>query len=323
MSHEISELMGQATMAYQGETPWHALGTKMEGNPDVPAALKAAHLDWLVSIEDLFLADGTKVSRRKATVRDVDHKILHTVGDKYHVLQNHEAFGVLQPACEQFGVTIETAGALGTGDKCWMLAKLPERIEVVAGDHVDGYFLVMTGHNGKTRFTARPTPVRAVCANTIALALRSKEIIELRHVSGVANQMKMVTDLVTNLVASLKQSGETFAKLAAKRMDHDEVRAYIAEVLGIEDEDDLEMENPVVARRFEKILELSESGKGTEFAPGTSWTAFNAITEYVDHVRPAEAHNTKSIRSANKSAVFGKNAKLKQKALLLATQFAA
>jgi phage/plasmid-like protein (TIGR03299 family) len=323
MSHDIASLMGRSMMAYQAEMPWHALGTKMEGSPDVPAALEAAHLNWNVALEDLFLKDGTKINRRKAVVRDVDHKVLHTVGDKYHPLQNAEAFGVLQPACEKFGVTIETAGALGVGDKVWMLAKLPDRVQAVSGDYIDGYFLVMTGHNGKTRYTARPTPVRAVCANTIAMALESKEIIELRHIAGVSNQMKMVTGLVTTLVQALKKSGETFGQLAAKRMSQEDVENYIAEVLGIEDIENLEDENPVLNRRFQKILELSAHGMGAEFAPGTLWSAFNGITEYIDHVRPAEAHNTKSIRAANKSAIFGKNAKLKAKALVIAAKLAA
>jgi phage/plasmid-like protein (TIGR03299 family) len=320
MSHDIADMMGQAVMAYQGATPWHQLGTKMEGHPDVPAALIAAHMDWNVSLEDMFLKDGKKVKYRKAVIRDVDRSVLATVGDKYQPLQNSEAFGVLQPACEQFGVTIETCGMLNDGARVWMQARLPDRIEVVDGDYVDGYFLAMSGHNGKTAFTARLTPQRVVCANTIAMAVRgSASFIQLNHYGQASAQINQVTKLVTKLVQSLKSSGETFSKLAAKKMDLDEVKQYVADVLDIDELEDLDEENPVLISRFDKIVELSEHGKGVEFAPNSAWAAFNAVTEYIDHVRPTETRSMKSLQTANRSAAFGKNSRLKAKALVLAT----
>ncbi len=326
MPHDLGEFLGQVTLAYQGAAPWHQLGTKMDRIPDVPAALEAAHLNWNVSLEDLFLKDGRKLKTRKAVVRDADLAILSTVGDKYQPLQNSEAFGVLQPACEQFGVTIETAGMLKGGEKVWMLAKLPESVEVVPGDSVDGYFLVITGHNGKTAFTARPTPIRVVCANTIAMAVSGTPyLVQLNHYGQAAQEVKQVTKLVTALVQSLKESGQSFSKLAMKKLSLDQTKEYIADVLKIdlEDLEDEAEENPVLVQRFEKIVELSQHGKGVEFAPNSAWNALNAITEYVDHVRPTEVRSQKSMISANRSAIFGKNAKVKARALVLAQKMVA
>jgi phage/plasmid-like protein (TIGR03299 family) len=326
MAHDLASLMDRVSMSYQGEPPWHALGTPMEGNPDVPAALEAASLNWQVELQDMFLKNGTKVPRKRAVVRDVDQRILATVGSDYVALQNSEAFGVLQPACEQFGCTIESAGALGLGERIWMLAKLPQSTEVVNGDHVDGYFLVTSGHNGKIRYRARPTPVRVVCANTLAMAQSSgKDLINLIHSKNTKDQLSLVEGLVTSMVAALKITGETFSRMAEKKITYNELKFFIADSLGVDEDelDDLEDDNPALFQRYEKMVDLAQNGRGAEFAPRTLWSAFNGITEFVDHVQPGLARSTKSIDAANRSAVFGKNAKLKQRALQLAKRMVA
>jgi len=309
-------------IAYQGSTPWHALGTRMEGKPDVPAALEAAHLNWDVELKPLYFRNGdklVKVAGRRAVVRSTDKALLSTVGGDYTPLQNSDAFGVLQTACEKFGLNIETAGALGKGDRVWMLAKMPTTIEPVAGDHIDGYVLVLTGHNGWTPHSARLTPTRVVCANTLSLAMRDQAFVKLRHTRNEVERIDQVAHLVTDMVASLKATGETFKKLAAKRLTEVEMREYVNRVLGISEDP-----NPVAARRRDTIIELAtKTGKGIEAAPGTLWAVYNGLTEYVDHVRPAEAKAIRTIKQANESAIFGANMKVKVKALELAAKIAA
>lgn len=323
MPADIAMINGKVAMAYQNEAPWHKLGKPMH-TMDVHAALKAAQLDWRVALEPMFYKknDAFVESRlRKSVVRDIDQFELATVGNDYHVLQNSEAFSVLQPACEQFGVTIETAGALGRGDRVWMLAKLPESIEIIPGDTVEEYFLVLTGHNGWTSYTARGTDVRVVCANTLAIALSSsRAVITLKHVAGADEQLEQVADMVTKLMQAARVRARSFKELAARKLTPAELRAYVHEVLDIDDEPEM---NPVMDRRRNTIIELAEKGKGAEFAPGSLWNAFNAITEYVDHVRPAEAKALKTIKQANESALFGANMRLKARALVLAKQLAA
>ena len=321
MSADIAVIEGKAAIAYQNETPWHSLGTKMDGRPDVPAALAAASLDWTVSLKSMFYRSGDKslkVPSRRAVVRDTDGVLLSTVGSDYVPVQNTEAFGVLQPACETLGLSIETAGALGKGDRVWMLAKMPTVIEPVPGDKINGYLLVVTGHNGWTSYSARLTEVRVVSANTLALAERDKAFVKLRHVKTAAEQLDEIAGVTTQMIETMKKTNESFKSLAARKMTLEEIRMYVNDVLGIEEE-----ANPVAARRRDTIIELAASGKGVEFAPASAWAAFNAITEYVDHVRPAEAKNVRTIKQANESALFGTNAKIKQRALVIARQLAA
>src|SRR4051812_48438625 len=64
MPAEIADITIDGTskpmMAYQGEMPWHKLGTAMTGKPDVHAALKAANLDWEVTLKTMFYRHGDK-----------------------------------------------------------------------------------------------------------------------------------------------------------------------------------------------------------------------------------------------------------------------
>lgn len=317
MPAEIAQINGKSAMAYLGETPWHRLGTPMTGKPTVADALKAASLDWNVELEPMFLQNGHKVPKRRAVVRDVDGRILATVGSAYTVLQNSEAFGVLDEACKSFGAHIETAGALLNGSRCWMLCKLPEVLEPVPGDKIENYFLVVTGHDGRTIYSGRSTPTRVVCQNTLTMALRSSSsnVIKLHHTKSDLEQVELVATMVAELVNSFQESGRTFKKLAAKKLDLSEINAYIDEVLRINSE--LDEVTGVVARRRDEIRRLALAGAGAELAPNTAWTAYNAFTEYVDHVRTAKS--TRTLKAADKSALFGPTAKLKVRALQLAT----
>lgn len=330
MSHDLASFLGRIACAYQLETPWHALGTKVEpnGEPiDVPRMLKEASLaDWNLQLEDLYLKDGIKVPRRKVVVRQPDRHMISIVSPNYTIVQNEEAFGVLQPACEKFGVTIETAGALSDGERVWMLAKLPDSIEPIPGDKIDGYFCVTSGHTGKTKYRARPTCTRVVCANTWAEAFsKGVDLFSFTHTKNAKEKLSAIEELITDMVDALEKSGKTFANMADKSMTLEETRIFIAEVLDVDEDDidDLEIENPALNDKFEKMVELSQNGKGADLAPKSLWSAFNGITECVDHVLPARAKNSKGILAANRSALFGKNAKIKSKALVLAKQMVA
>ena len=61
------------------------------------------------------------------------------------------------------------------------------------------------------------------------------------------------------------------------------------------------------------ILELHETGQGAEMSRGSLWGAFNAVTEYSDHVQHSR-DTTKQL----KSIWFGSGEKLKLKAFGLA-----
>jgi phage/plasmid-like protein (TIGR03299 family) len=338
MAHNLAVINGRVAMAYQNATPWHKLGVRMNGNGgtiDVAAALTAANLDWRVALQALYLADAREVPDRFAVVRDIDAAILGTVGPQFELVQNADAFGVLTPAIQDFGLTIEAAGALGNGARTWMLARLPETITPVPGDDINGYVVVVNGHDGTHSFEGVLTPIRVVCQNTLQAAVGLKpnaienRVFKFPHRKTINDQTKAIGELVKDLTASLRASGETFATLAKRRMSPTEVVAFIEGVLP-ETKANVEAHkvSELLAKRRATIADLVWSQPGAELAGAsadgaTAWAAYNAVTYYFDHVRPAEAHSASAVRSANESALFGNYANLKLFALKRAVSLVA
>ena len=65
----------------------------------------------------------------------------------------------------------------------------------------------------------------------------------------------------------------------------------------------------------EAILELHETGEGAEMSRGSVWGAYNAVTEFTDHVQ----HSKDAAKRLN-SIWFGGGEKLKHKAFDLAVK---
>ncbi len=76
------------------------------------------------------------------------------------IVQNHEAFAFIDQLLGS-SINFETAGSLHGGRRVWVLATLPEHVEV-GGDSVRPYVLLMNSHDGWTAVIAATTPIRVV-----------------------------------------------------------------------------------------------------------------------------------------------------------------
>lgn len=145
--HNLMILNGQASMFYIDETPWHGLGTRLNGPATAKEAIQAANLDWQVSKTPVF----TTVNGQRLLVPDtfavvrhdpLNSPVLGVVSKDYTPLQNAEAFGFFDPIVGENAAIYHTAGALGQGERIWLLAKLPGQLRVVADDGADKYLLL-------------------------------------------------------------------------------------------------------------------------------------------------------------------------------------
>jgi phage/plasmid-like protein (TIGR03299 family) len=240
MAHNLSTYMGQISMAYFGQTPWHKLGQRLTdaARRDVPMAMDAAGLTWTVRREPLYLADGRKMDDRQAIVRDTDNAIFGTVGARFTPIQNVDAFGVLTDVIQDAGVTIESAGAIGNGATVWMLARFAEGREITKGDVVNPYFLISQAHDGSRAYGARLTPIRVVCQNTLNAAtsagVRGNEIT-IRHTAKSADRLAEARRIVKRLTGVLDETIETYQALASVNVSDDDVRQIIATLFLIAD----------------------------------------------------------------------------------------
>ena len=173
MAHDLATTNGKTAMAYFGEVPWHRLGTKLDNPATAEEAIQAAGLGYDVELTRLVTVNDIPGPDRRAVVRQDTNQVLGVVGTTYKPVQNRQCFGFMDAIVSEGAVQYHTAGALGKGERVWMLAKLPDEIRVKNSDDItEKYLLLSNSHDGSSSLRVHFTPIRVVCANTLAVAER-------------------------------------------------------------------------------------------------------------------------------------------------------
>ena len=326
MAHRISIVNGRAELAYAGETPWHGLGVKVAGEQSADGMLSAAGMTWTVGLEPIMLADGRNVEGYRAIVRQDTARPLGVVTDRYQPIQNEQAAGVMAAIIAE-GATVQVAGVLDAGERCWLLAKVPGDFEVTRGDVVKPYVLLAWGHDGKHGLAAKLTPIRVVCHNTLTSALGDKwsrsADIYVKHTLNAKVRIDEARRALGIVQKQAAETAETYRAMAARAMTAAEMIAYCASVFPYPSaenkpgEPEPQVDPNARARINEQragVLTLIDHGVGAELAGRTAWGAYNAVTEWVDRVYPVTQKGEVS-KTRQESALFGSYAGVKVRAL--------
>ena len=306
-------------MMFAGATPWHGLGNKVDSDITVADAIVAAGLDWEVGLKDLQTVDGSPVNHR-ATYRKTDNSILGVVGPRYTPLQNRDSFDWFQPFLDAGECCLHTAGSLHSGQKVWVLAQLNrDNSEIVPGDEVSKFILLSNSHDGTTAIRVGYTPIRVVCANTMAMA-HSKgsgsQLIRIRHTRSSKNNLENVRDIMDNINAGFEATAEQFRFLASKNFNQADIRRYVKTMLGIENTIDADIKTRT-RNIMDEILALVEGPKQSATnVRGTWWAAYNGYNEYLNYNKGRTNDNRLD------SLWFGLNANDNIKALNTVMEFA-
>ena len=142
------------SMFFVREPVWHNIGVRVDEALTSQDALRYSGLDWQVRQEPLFTETFKSVPGYVANVRSDNDRILGIVSDSYKVVQNEEAFAFTDALIGE-GVRYETAGSIDGGRKVWLLAKLPERYQLV-GEDVDPYIVFSSSHDGSGAIRVAP-----------------------------------------------------------------------------------------------------------------------------------------------------------------------
>ena len=100
----------------------------------------------------------------------------------YRPLQNEEHCDFLNHLADASGAIFDTAGSLRGGRQVFVTMRLPETVLVGGVDELDLNIAALNSHDGNSAFRLLVTPVRVVCANTQAAALRHHVAsVSIRH----------------------------------------------------------------------------------------------------------------------------------------------
>ena len=317
MSHGITD---NDNMFSVKERPWHKLGTVLETAPSIEEGIKLAGLSWEVGLKKLYAptnekGDSMEEVDARAIYRKDTNKILGVTGTQYKPLQNIEAFNFFQPFLDSELATLETAGSLFEGKKVFVLAKinLPAfTIVKKSDDKVESFVLLSNSHDGKQSVKVGFTPVRVVCNNTLTMAHNSKKskLIRIKHSSNVVQNLENLRETMNLITNEFEATAEQFKRLATIDVNQNDVKKYFKEVFNLKEDEEYNKKQ----RTMETLLELFETGRGNHLpgVQGTSWAAYNAVTEYLQY------YSGRTLENRMGNLWLGPNADKNKKALELA-----
>lgn len=279
MAHEVE------TMAYANATPWHKLGVKVSGDLSPEEMCHKAGLDWTVALRPVYheLPHAfAEIEGHYALVRSTDKAVMTVVGDRWNPTQNVDAFRFFDKFVKAGGAKMETAGSLKGGRLIWGLCDLGNSFTLRGNDQVRGYLLLLSPHILGRSHIARVTPVRVVCANTLAMALSGSAAIELRF----GHQQPFDPSVAADAMGLVRENFSEFsrnAKILQKlNLSDEDVMAILAPVYQPNVElEELVSEEVDPSRTIRSILDSYQNAPGAQ--PGNGWGLLNAVTHHADH----------------------------------------
>jgi phage/plasmid-like protein (TIGR03299 family) len=316
MAHEIEMVNGKAQMAYSGAVPWHGLGIKVPADLTPTQMLEAAGLDWTVEKVTAYASIGGEQVDigQSALVRSSDNKILDVVSNDWNPVQNEDAFDFFNEFVAAGDMEMHTAGSLKDGQIIWGLAKVKESFELFKGDQIDSYLLFSNFHKYGFSTDVRFTPIRVVCNNTLTLSLNSKveRMAKISHRKVFEpTAVKEMLGIATNKLAKYKEMAQF---LGSKMAKDENVVEYFKRIFPLTTSN--EGKSNDLSKNAKVALDILHTQPGAEFAEGTWWQPFNAVTYMTDHLVGRSADTRLS------SAWYGYNKTLKTKALEVAIEMA-
>lgn len=284
MIRRTNTITGVETMFDARKTPWAGLGKEISNAVTSKDAMELAGLDWNVIQTDIISeATGEKIAGFKANIRDVDQKPLGIVSNRYKIVQNEEAFAFTDALLGE-GVTYETAGALQSGRKVWMLARLEGRM--ITDEKIDPFLVFTNSHDGKGAVRVAITPIRVWCQNTLNLALKdaSRQWV-CKHTGRIDEKLAEAKYTLNNTERYLKALEEEFGKMKLKKMDTDKVRKFVNTLLPISERDSERKINGIIDMRNELMMRYLNAPDLQVLEP-SAYRFINAVSDFATHKNP-------------------------------------
>ncbi len=301
MAHQIDQSVDgtKAAFASAHEDAWHQLGTVVDHSMSADEALDLAHLrDWNVRKTQLttnvMTSDGQQqeliVPDQFAIVRDNPFQpgqvdVFGVAGKQYTPIQNEAHAELLDNLKDESGGFFETAGAIKGGSEVFLTIKLPDTMMIGGKDPVDTYIAALNTHHGQKSFQFIVTPVRVVCANTQAAAIRSATAsFKARHtknsVTGITQQVRDALGLTFKLQEEFQTEAD---KMIEAEYTNRQFAQLVKNLYPVKDNASDTVKRNAETHKVGMTELFKASPTISKDIAGTRWAAYQSVTEYLDH----------------------------------------
>lgn len=259
-----------------------------------------------------------RVDRHPTNGTITNMSYLGTVGVGYKVVQNDEYCEFFDEALGEGAAAINAVGTLGRyGARVFMVAQVPEMLEVLPGDPVQRHILLTTTHDGSGNIEARFITFREQNASMVHTP---GEVVKIRHTKNARAHLKEAHKVLSKNEEYWARAKRAYAYMAKRDVDTLRVRAFLEMLFPdiVEEDDDgneVKRTSPQAEKARSEILELFEGkAPGSDVAGKTDWGLYNAVAYFVDHDRKRSKKQAEWQISRWEVSVFGPGADLRDAA---------
>lgn len=332
MSHEVlPDGNGNVKMFSVREVPWYGLGTILPAYPkSVDEIMEAAGYETVVELPiTTTLPDGTPYTLDShKVIASVDRNVpLSVMSSSYTLITARPmvefAFEVLgqtvyftddglmelEPLLSDDGepsIKFETGMNLYGGKVITLMARVPQSIMVGGVDAVDLYIAFVNSYDGSQKFGCHVTPIREVCANTLAMGLRAAvQSWSVKHTSKAmdyVDEARKTLNLTSKYAAAFKTTADTLIDSPFTTAD---MESLVRDVFPKQSSDAA----PFSPEQYGMIGLLQSSPTIDDAFRMTRWGAYNAVREWDDWGRKYNDTDVPVAERRTIQAMFGSGKK--------------
>ena len=303
------------------------VGVNITGAETSAEAMQKAELDYTVALQPYYLPGrsifgktvGAVSKLKQAVVRTDTGAELGGVGMKYKPIQPVKCFELLDKAIGPENIAYHRAGEGNNG--IWVDLKFSENFFVGPkknNDEIERHILLMNFWDGSSSLKVYDIANRLFCMNQLT---PQNQIMKVRHTQNADIRITEGIKLIKKSIGYYEWFERKCNELFNAPMSDDNMVDFVEEEL-LPSAYDEEKDELVVSTRLKnarnEIYRLFHEGMGQENCQNTRWAAYNAVSEYTDHIRSTSVRKGRNEGVVRfESTLVGSGASLKSKAFKL------
>jgi phage/plasmid-like protein (TIGR03299 family) len=315
---------GQDAIIYNAETgtPWHQKGTPVNG----PMTLEVAETIFPFHYykEAILRPDGTPITTHDSIVISDTNSIMGVGGVERTIIQPKEVCEFAADLFDAGQMKVATAGALGLGQKLWILCHAPNyEYEPVKGLTHRQYVCVANAYDDSMSLISLYTDVCVVCQNTLNEAISGSPcVIKLRHTANVKQRMAMATEVFKGYVRANADFQSAMVELGKHPITDELLLEFERSMFGDLEKTEEGRSRSILQNKIDAFKKCTFAGKCATAVPGVSDTLYGMLqgyTEWSDFYSTVKGQKDKDgVTDRTNAILFGQASKDKVKALNLA-----